>query len=73
MLPDINASEDNCIIDFNLCKKNRLTYPGACSLEYQFLMRIFVQDLFLCNPVHQVSKGKGILGTVIVFALADEE
>lgn len=72
-LPDINCSDESCIADFNLRKKDRITYPGACSLEYQSIIQILIEDLLQWDPVGQKAKGKGVLGTVRAFAPADEE
>ena len=72
-LPDINSSDELCIADFNLRKKDRITYPGACSLEYQNVIKILIEDLLQWDPVKQKAKGKGVLGTVVAFAPADEE
>lgn len=54
-------------------KKIRSKYPGACSLEYQSLMNIVVECLFQWDVKEQRSKGKGIFGTTVAFAPADEE
>lgn len=59
--------------DFVLREKQRTTYPGACSLEYQDLMRILIEDLLQWDPDKQEAKGKGVLGTVLAFAPANEE
>ena len=56
-----------------MCEKQRLTYPGACSIEYQDLMRILIEDLLKWGPIKQKSKGNGIVGSVLAFAPADEE
>ena len=44
-LTDLDCSKGDCIADFNLQKKTRLTYPGACSLEYQNIIKIVIEDL----------------------------
>lgn len=72
-LPAINCSNELCIADFNLRKKDRITYPGACSLEYQSVIKILIEDLLQWDPVKQEAKGMGVLGTVIAFAPAYEE
>lgn len=72
-LPDVNFTEDDCIADFSLRDKQRTSYPGACSLEYQDLVRILIEDLLQWDPVKQESKGKGILGSLLASAGANEE
>ncbi len=56
-----------------LQKDARISYPGACSLEFQSVMQILMKWLLRWDTKTQTSKGKGILGTVIAFAGADEE
>eukprot|EP00956_Cyclotella_meneghiniana_P030551 scaffold77192_cov37-Cyclotella_meneghiniana.AAC.5 len=73
MLPSPDCSESECIMDFELRKKLRCTYPGACSLEYQNLMNILIEDLLQWDLSNKCSKGIGILGRVIGFARADED
>ena len=51
----------------------RMSNPGACSLEFQNVMQILTECLLKWDTKTQLSKGKGILGTVIAFAGADEE
>ncbi len=51
----------------------RINNPGACSLEFQCVMQILSECLLKWDTKTQTSKGKGILGTVIAFAGADEE
>jgi len=34
------GSEEDCIADFVLRKNARISYPGACSLEFQSVMQI---------------------------------
>ena len=50
-----------------------MSNPGACSLEFQNVMQILTECLLKWDTKTQSSKGKGILGTVIAFAGADEE
>ena len=50
-----------------------MSNPGACSLEFQNVMQILTECLLKWDTKTQLSKGKGILGTVIAFAGADEE
>ena len=72
-LPDLLESDEYCIAELRLRKKNRLDYPGACSLEFQSLMQILIETLFKWDVKNQTSKGVGIFGTVIAYAPADEE
>jgi hypothetical protein len=51
----------------------RNKYPGTCSLEFQSVMQILTECLLKWDTKRQTSKGKGILGTVLAFAGADEE
>ncbi len=51
----------------------RMSNPGACSLEFQNVMQILTECLLKWDIKTQLSKRKGILGTVIAFAGADEE
>ncbi len=72
-LPSLKGSEEDCIADFVLRKDARISYPGACSLEFQSIMQILMECLLRWDTKTQTAKGKGILGTVIAFAGADEE
>ena len=65
--------ENDCVADFTLRSKTRLTYPGACSLEYQNIKKIVIETLLQWDCKKQKSKGKGILGTTRAFAPGDEE
>ncbi len=56
-----------------LRREARINNPGACSLEFQSVMQILTECLLKWDTKTQISKGKGILGTVIAFAGADEE
>ncbi len=51
----------------------RIKYLGACSLEFQSVMQILTECLLKLDTKRQTSKGKGILGTVLAIAGADEE
>jgi hypothetical protein len=50
-----------------------MKYPGACSLEFQSVMKILTKCMLRWDTKTQSSKGKGILGTVLAFWGADEE
>ena len=65
--------KNDCVADFTLHSKTRLTYPGACSLEYQNIKKIVIKTLLQWDRNKQQSKGKGILGTTRAFAPGDEE
>jgi len=51
----------------------RLNYPGACSLDYENIMQILIEDLFQWDVKNQRSKGRGVLGTIRAFGPADKE
>ena len=68
-----NVSEEDVLVDFKLRERTRLNYPGACSLEYENIIQILIEDLFQWDSTKQRSKGKGVLGTVEAVAPADEE
>ncbi len=72
-LPSLKGSEEDCHADFVLRRDARISNPGACSLEFQSVMQILLECLLKWDTKTQTSKGKGILGTVIAFAGADEE
>ncbi len=67
-LPSLKGSEEDCIADFVLRKDARISYPGACSLEFQSVMQILMECLLRWDTKTQTAKGKGILGTVVAFA-----
>ena len=72
-LLSLKGSEEDCIADFVLQKDARISYPGACSLEFQSIMQILTECLLRWDTKTQTAKGKGILGIVIAFVGADEE
>jgi hypothetical protein len=72
-LPSLKCLEEDCLADFLLRRDARMSNPGACSLEFQNVMQILTECLLKWDTKTQSSKGKGILGTVIAFAGADEE
>ena len=72
-LPSLKGSEEDCIANFVLQKDARISYPWACSLEFQSVMQILMDCLLRWDTKTQTAKGKGIWGTVIAFAGADEE
>jgi hypothetical protein len=72
-LPPLKGSEEDCLADFVLHRDARINNPGACSLEFQSVMQLLMECLIKWDTKTQTSKEKGILGTVIAFAGADEE
>ena len=73
ILPSLKCSEEDCLADFVLRKDARLNNPGACSLEFQSVMQILTEECMLkWDTKTKTSKGKGILGTVLAFAGANE-
>ncbi len=69
----LKGSEEDCIANFVLQKDARISYPGACSLEFQSVMQILTECQLRWDTKTETAKGKGILGTVIAFVGADEE
>ena len=72
-LPSLKGSEEDCIAHFVLQKDARISYPGACFLEFQSIMQILTEWLLRWDTKTQTATGMEILGTVIAFAGADEE
>ena len=72
-LPNLKCSEEDCLADFVLQRDLRMKYPGACSLEFQSVMQILTKCMLRWDTKTQSSKGKGILGAVLAFSVADEE
>jgi hypothetical protein len=56
-----------------LHRDTRIKYPGACSFEFQSVRQNLTKCLLKWDTKRHLSKGKGILGTVLAFAGADEE
>ncbi len=54
-------------------KDIRLNHPGACSLEFQSVMQILMECMLQWDVTKKITKGKGLLGTVVAFFAADEE
>ena len=65
-------SEDDCLLEIKLRKETRLKYPGACALEYEHVMSVFLEDLLQWDK-KKCAKRPGVLGTVLAFGPADEE
>jgi hypothetical protein len=38
-IPEVNCDESECILDFGYRSKDRINYPGACSIYYQHVMQ----------------------------------
>ena len=71
-LPNV-GSYDECKIDSDFRKHIRTTYPGACLLEYQQVIEIFINCMLNWDPNKLQARGKGIFRTVLAFAPAHEE
>jgi hypothetical protein len=72
-LPNLKCSEEDCFANFVLQRDTRMKYPGACLLEFQSVMQILTKCMLRWDTKTQSSRGKGILGTVVVFFGADKE
>ncbi len=68
-----NAQKMIILPIFVLQKDIRLNHPGACSLEFQSVMQILIECMLQWDVRKKTTKGKGILGTVVAFSVADEE
>jgi hypothetical protein len=66
-IPEVDCSESDCISDFELRYKKRLTYPGVCSLDYQAAMQV-VCELLGWDYKRNCSKGVGMYGRCDAFA-----
>jgi hypothetical protein len=71
-VPQVNCSEEECILDFNLRTETRTKYPGACSLFYQAAIQA-VYELLGWDPINNRSKGYGIFGPLKAVTRTDEE
>ena len=60
------------LIDFEFRQRQRLRYPGVCSLVYQHLMKITLECLLGWDSKMQTGK-PGVLGTLEAYAMATEE
>ena len=70
-LDDI-MDEESCFLDLNLRKRYRATFPGACSLEYQSLMQVFINVLIGWDRKNMCGKN-GIFGKTLAWTKASEE
>ncbi|EJK72421.1 hypothetical protein THAOC_06050, partial [Thalassiosira oceanica] len=67
-----NMTDEDCILDFVLRKKQRTARPGACSMEYQNAMDIVLRCLLGWDSKKQSGRC-GIFGMVEAWIRADEE
>ena len=65
-------TDEDCILDFVLRKKQRTARPGACSMEYQNAMDIVLRCLLGWDSKKQSGRC-GIFGMVEAWIRADEE
>ena len=73
-LPSLDDWDDKrCEVDLIFWQKERLQYPGACSLEYQNQMKILLEKLLCLGSSKQRATKNGVLGTVLAFMIAHEE
>ena len=77
LLPDLGDWDDEghlnkCRLSFELRKKTRSLYPGACSLVYQHLMQIVTECLIGWDPKKHAGQ-PGVFGTPIAYSRTDEE
>lgn len=63
---------EDCVGDFNIRKKERIMYPGACSLMYQHLMQIVTECLIGWDPKTNTGR-RGVFGIPLAYARTDEE
>lgn len=61
-----------CVDEFDIRTKDRMMYPGACSLVYQHLMQILTECLLGWDPKTRTGR-KACFGKVLAFARTDEE
>jgi hypothetical protein len=72
-MPSLDSSELQCIADFNLRKKTRLDFPGACSLNFQSVMQIVLEVLLGWDPERQKGSEDGIFGELDAWGMTVEE
>eukprot|EP00986_Skeletonema_menzelii_P013820 scaffold8448_cov188-Skeletonema_menzelii.AAC.1 len=76
-LPSLRDFDDqkhmgDCITSFNLRKRIRRLYPGACSLVYQHLMHIVTECLIGWDHKNQTGR-IGVFGEPLAYSRTDEE
>ena len=64
--------DSDCFLDLKMRRGWRATYPGACSLEFQSLMQIFINVLLGWDEKKKCGT-QGIFGKVLAWTEADEE
>ena len=69
----MTTTEDECVANVTPYSRTRMTHPGAYSLEYQNMKQIVIGICLQWDYKNQRPKGKGILGTMYVLAMGDEE
>mmetsp|Transcript_16303 Transcript_16303/g.26773 ORF Transcript_16303/g.26773 Transcript_16303/m.26773 type:complete len:201 (+) Transcript_16303:985-1587(+) len=62
----------DCIASFDLRKRIRRLYPGACSLVYQHLMHVITECLIGWNTKTQTGR-MGVFGIPLAYSRTDEE
>jgi hypothetical protein len=72
--PKEDASNENIRIFLLKCSDTRRDYPGYCAIDYENVMKIFLQ-LFLGwdENTHTYVTGAGIFGTVEAWSIVTEE
>ncbi|KAL7432030.1 hypothetical protein ACHAXM_002882, partial [Skeletonema potamos] len=76
-LPSLGDLDDEdhirqCYFDFEVRKRDRTLYPGACSLVYQHLMQIVTECLIGWNTKTKTGR-VGVLGKPLAWSRTDEE
>ena len=71
-LPSLQSNETEHLACFHVRQRNRLLYPGACSLEYQSMVQIALECLFGWDVKTQKGRAR-ILGILEAWCRADEE
>ena len=72
-MPSLDSSEEQCIADFNLRKKTRLDFPGACSLNFQSVIQIVLEVLLGWDPSRRKGSEDGIFGELDAWGMTVEE
>ena len=53
MLPDLNYSDEECILEFKIWSNLRNIYPGACAIEFLSQIDILINKLIGWNIKEQ--------------------
>ena len=73
-MPDVSTlTPDQCAADFVIRRATRKKYPGACSLEFQNIMKIIIEKIFLWDQDKQSSDTFTPLGDINGWIQAAEE